>query len=268
MSASNLRGGLFAAQLKYWRRKRGLSQLDLSLAADVSARHISFMETGRAGPSEEMVLRLANVLAVPPRDRDALLEAAGYEPLHVEPGEVSVEIRRALEQTMAKLEPYPVVIMDQRYTILDTNRAAATLFGALFGGAGAEPMNLMQALFSALGRTLLPDWERTARAMLSRIHQSFLLRGDPALGQLLVELRDSGELPPDWYEPDFGVGPDLVHMLRLKLPDASLTFTLMFTGFSGSRNASVDELMIETFLPADAATERFCTERLSVRAIG
>lgn len=132
MSTGNSRGGLFAAQLKYWRRKRGLSQLDLSLAADVSARHISFLETGRARPSEAMVVRLANVLAVPPRERNALLEAAGFEPRATEPDEIPGEIRRALEHMLAKLEPYPVVIMDQCYTVLELNRAARALFGALF----------------------------------------------------------------------------------------------------------------------------------------
>ena len=111
MAQSNAprRGGLFAAQLRFWRRKRGLSQLDFSIAADVSARHISFLETGRARPSEAMVLRLAQVLGLPLRDRNTMLVAAGFDAAYPEPEGIPPAIMGAIQQTLCLAVVSPII---------------------------------------------------------------------------------------------------------------------------------------------------------------
>lgn len=122
--------GLCPALLKFWRGRRGLSQLDLALAAEVSARHVSFLETGRAQPSREMVLRLGAALAVPLRDQDAMLRAAGFQPVFEERGleaGLPPAIAQAIERMMAQQEPYPLVVMNRGYEVLRANAATFRL---------------------------------------------------------------------------------------------------------------------------------------------
>src|SRR5215467_909511 len=117
---------LFPALLKHWRGRRGLSQLDLALAADVSARHVSFLETGRAQPSRDMVLRLGATLGIPLRDQNALLVAAGMPEAFPEPSfddGLPEPIRLAVERMAEKQEPYPLVVMNRVYDVLLVNRA-------------------------------------------------------------------------------------------------------------------------------------------------
>src|SRR5262245_46082026 len=153
---------LFAALLKYWRGRRGLSQLDLSLAAGVSARHLSFLETGRARPSEEMVLLLASALAVPLRDQNRLLVAAGFSPRFAEGEGVPQFVERALERMMDQHEPYPLAVLSGGYDVVRSNRGAEALFRRLLDGrATPAVLNPFDLVFDpAQLRPFVMRWER------------------------------------------------------------------------------------------------------------
>ena len=126
------RAGLFPALLKHWRRQRGLSQLDLALNADVSARHVSFLETGRSLPSPEMVLRLATTLGVPLRQVNAMLRSAGHEPVYDESDDaLPPAVTDALRLLKAHHEPYPLVVVDRAYRVRDLNDGAARLLSTV-----------------------------------------------------------------------------------------------------------------------------------------
>src|SRR5688572_8657494 len=131
---------LFPALLKYWRHRRGLSQLDLALAAEVSARHVSFLETGRAQPSREMVLRLSTTLRISLREQNAMLHAAGFGPAFAEPEpqlELESPVRHAIERMLSQHEPYPMIVMNRRYDVLQANGAANRLFTRLVADPAA-----------------------------------------------------------------------------------------------------------------------------------
>src|SRR5215468_3117566 len=142
---------LFPALLKHWRGKGGLSQLDLALAADVSARHVSFLETGRAQPSREMILRLAAALDVPLRDQNAMLQAVGLPEAWSSATDAAMTppIERAILRMLEKHEPYPMVVVNRRYDLLRANNGATRLLGGFVMDPAAltQPLNVCRALF-------------------------------------------------------------------------------------------------------------------------
>jgi transcriptional regulator with XRE-family HTH domain len=261
--------GLFPALIKHWRSRRGLSQLDLALAADVSPRHVSFLETGRAHPSREMILRLATALGVPLRDQNALLTAANFPPAFEEPGlaeGLPPALRLALDRMMAQQEPYPLAVMNRRYDILETNRAGALLLGRFVAepAAAAPPMNVFRALFDRrLARPFVADWERVARLMLARLHREVLERpGDGELAALLRGLFEYPGVPEGWQEPDLSLPSEPCLCIRLERDDLALAFVTTVTVFSAPQNVTLDELRIESYFPLDDTTRRAC-ERLA-----
>jgi transcriptional regulator with XRE-family HTH domain len=178
---------LFPALLRHWRTLRGLSQLDLALAADVSARHVSFLETGRAQPSREMALRLATTLSVPLREQNDLLRAAGFPDAFAEPGlegGLPPGVAQAIDRMLAKQEPFPLTVLDRHYNVLRTNEGAARLLARFIADPSAlgAPPNAFAALFDPrLGRPFVVDWERVAHALVSRLHLETLARPADAL---------------------------------------------------------------------------------------
>ncbi|MFK8004156.1 MAG: helix-turn-helix domain-containing protein [Polyangiales bacterium] len=263
MGNTALRSGLFPAQLKYWRNQRGLSQLDFSLVAEVSARHISFLETGRASPSRDMVLRLGAALAVPLRDQNRLLRAAGFDAhFDEETPSVPAIVRDVLTRMMKQHEPYPMVVVDRCYNLVEMNQGASALITRFVSdpGAATPPLNLLHMLFDPrLSRPFVQDWETLAGFLLSRVHQELLLRGDDAeLRSLLGELLSFEDVPEDWRQPDFATGGDPVFMTRLKRDEYALAFASTLTHFSGPQAVMLEELRIESFFPLDDETEAFC----------
>src|SRR5262245_11362079 len=168
---------LFPALLRHWRTRRGLSQLDLALAADVSPRHVSFLETGRAQPSREMVLRLGATLDVPLRDQNSMLRAAGFSDHFAEPrleDGLPRGVRQAIERMLAQHEPFPMVLFDRHYQLLRSNQGATCVLGRLIAdpSAMAASPNVFAMLFDPrLVRPFVVDWERVARLMISRLHR-------------------------------------------------------------------------------------------------
>jgi transcriptional regulator with XRE-family HTH domain len=256
---------LFPALLRHWRTRRGLSQLDLALAADVSPRHVSFLETGRAQPSREMVLRLGATLAVPLRDQNAMLRAAGLPDEFPEPGLAAglpPEIAQAIERMLTQHEPYPMTVLDRRYQVLRANHGALALLGRFIAKPEAlpQPPNLMQLLFDPrLARPFVVEWERVARAMTARLHRETLARaGDAELAALLRSLFEYPDVPELWRQPDFAAPSEPTLSFRLARDDLQLGFLTTLTVFNAPQNVTLEELAIESWFPLDDATAKAC----------
>lgn len=256
---------LISALLKYWRRERGMSQLDLSLAADVSSRHVSFMETGRAKPSREMVLLLASVLNVPMREQNTMLQAAGFEPEFMEPAfedGLPSEIEFVVEQMMKNHEPFPLVIMNRRYDVLRTNDAAMRILTPLVvdPAALAPPLNAFRLVFDPkLIRPYIEDWDRVARTFLSRLHRESLASPqDEALGELVNAMLEYPDVPDDWRSPDLSTPMSATLEVWVKKGDMRLGFLTTLTIFSAPLNVTLEELRIESYYPLDEHTAEVC----------
>lgn len=260
---------LFSALLKHWRSRRGLSQLDLALAADVSARHISFLETGRAQPSRDMVLRLGATLEVPLREQNAMLQAAGFDDEFEDApsdGPLPTPIAQALDRMLAQQEPYPLLVMNHRYDVLRSNRGAQAVLAQML----AEPKflapsaNLFHILFDPrLARRYVVEWGRVGQAMLSRLHRESLTRPDnAALGDLVRALFEYPDVPESWRQPDFSTPTEPILTLRLRRDPIELGFLTTMTVFNAPQNVALEEIKIESFFPLDEATARTC-ERLA-----
>jgi transcriptional regulator with XRE-family HTH domain len=244
-----------------------MSQLDLALAADVSSRHVSFLETGRAQPSREMVLRLSGPLAVPLRGQNELLHAAGFPAAFTEPplGGLAPAIDRALTRMLERHEPYPMVILDRRYELLRANGGALRLLQRFVAdpSALAERPNLLLALFDPrLARPFVADWERTARALVTRLHRESLARPeDGRLSELLREVFRFPDVPESFRQPDFTLPSEPMLPLRLGRDGLQVAFLTTLTVFDAPQNVTLDEVRIESYFPLDEATEAAC-ERL------
>jgi len=264
------KGGLFPALLKYWRGIRGLSQLDLALSADVSARHVSFLETGRSAPSRPMVLRLAAALHVPLRQQNEMLLAADFEPQFDEPDPttgLSGPVAHALERMMAQHEPFPLAVMNKRYDVLRTNRGGQRLLTRFVAEPAAliPPINACRILLDPRGaKPFVKDWERAAKMMIARLHREALTQPqDDGLRELVDELTRLPGVPDDWREPDFSLPNEPVFTLHLARDGLELAFLTTLTVFSAPQNVTLEELQIESYYPLDDATEQACRETAS-----
>src|SRR5688572_5615378 len=199
----------FGRLLQQWRRVRGKSQLDLAVEADVSPRHVSFVETGRSQPSREMVLLLATALGVPLRERNALLLAAGYAPVYRETSLDAPELepaRRALELILEHQEPHPAVVMNRHWDIVTSNRAAQALFGFLLDGGG-PPMpvpNVVRLMFHPDGlRPHVANWDAVASHLIQRVHRESVGGvADARTLALLDEVLAYPGVPASWRRLD------------------------------------------------------------------
>jgi transcriptional regulator with XRE-family HTH domain len=263
------KAALTPALLRFWRTRRGMSQLDLALTAGVSSRHVSFLETGRAQPSREMLLKLSAALRVPLRDRNALLRAAGFDEEFAEPdlqSGLTPAVQHALERMLAQQEPYPMGVMNRHYDVVRYNRAAAQILARFIAepaALGGAP-NAMRMLFDPRqARPFICDWELTARTFLLRLQLEVIEHpGDSGLSDLLDELLDYPGVPESWRQPDFSVSIESTLPLRLRRPDLEVGFITTLTAFSAPGNITLEELRIESYFPIDQATERAC-QRLS-----
>ena len=256
---------LTPALLRYWRQHRGLSQLDLALSADVSSRHVSFLETGRAQPSRDMLLRLSAALRIPLRDRNAMLNAAGFEDEYPEPdleSELTPAVKNALERMLSQHEPFPMVITDRYYTLRRANHAALRLLGQFVADPSAlsGPPNPFRMMFDPqLARPFMLDWAQTARVSLSRLQLEALEHpGDEGMTELIRELLAYPDVPESWKHPDFSQPIDALLPFRMKRGDLQVGFITTITKFSAPGNVTLDELKIESYFPLDRETEEVC----------
>ncbi|MFE9560753.1 helix-turn-helix domain-containing protein [Streptomyces sp. NPDC006487] len=258
------------ALLRTWRERRGLSQLELAGRADSSSRHISFVETGRSRPSEEMVLRLADHLDVPVRDRNALLVAAGYAPryAHTPLGDPSMEVlREGLERLLTGYEPYPALVVDATYEVVAANRGILMLMEGLPEHLLAGPLNAMRLTLHPEGLAPrirnLREWRGHLLAQMER--QIALARSAPL--RALYEEVAAYPLPAtaegaDGADWPYGDGPVeavayLALPLRIEHDGHLLSFVSSISTFNTPMDVTVAELAIETLLPADPATVKY-----------
>ncbi len=269
----HLQAGLFPALLKHWRRQRGLSQLDLALAADVSARHISFLETGRSNPSPEMVLLMGATLSVPLRQVNAMLVAAGHEPAYPEDQGLPERVAEAVSMLKAHHEPYPLIVVDRLYRIRDLNGGAWRLLTKLLGFDGGNhppdpatiaelDLNLALLTFDPNGASrLILNFDEVGRQLLWRIQREVLADPqDGELSELLDQLLAMPTIEPDWRQVDLTANSDPALVVHLQGPGVELRFLTTVTGFQAPQNVIVDQLRIETWLPYDEATMAACRE--------
>ena len=246
--------------LKHWREQRHLSQLTLSIDVGVSARHLSFVETGRSKPSRDMVLRLAEHLDVPLRDRNQLLLAGGFSPVFQESALDTPRmssVRSAIRQLLTAHEPFPAVVIDRHWYMVDAN-AGLTLMTSLVAPHLLEPpVNVLRASLHPEGLAPhivnLGEWRSH---LLTRLRRQATLTGDPFQNELLEELRGySGE----HSEPEVELpgAADVVTPLRIRTPTGTLSFFGTIATFGTPADITVAELAIESFFPADAQTSEF-----------
>ncbi|XVQ15227.1 helix-turn-helix domain-containing protein [Spirillospora sp. CA-255316] len=253
-------------QLRAWRQRRRLSQLELASEADVSTRHLSFVETGRSAPSREMVLRLAEHLDVPLRDRNLLLVSAGYAPVYAETpiAEPRMDsVRAALRQVLQGHEPYPAVVVDRFWNLIDANAAAAFFMEGAPPELLEPPLNVLRLSMhpEGMARNIVNLGEWRAH-MIERVRRHVALTADPSLAQLYRELRDypGAEEPAAVPAPVTG-GDGVVVPLRIRTGDGELSFFSTVATFGTPIDITVAELAIESFYPADEATTAFLRER-------
>lgn len=256
--------GTFGRLLKQWRERRRLSQLALAVDAEVSSRHLSFIETGRAQPSRDMVLLLSRVLEVPPRGRNDLLTAAGYAPVYRETGLEAPEmadVRRALDFMMRQQEPYPGLVIDGHWNILMTNGGARRLMSLFLdadavAAVGGRP-NAMRLFYHPRGmRPHIVNWEATAAGLIQWLHRD-LARGigDAETSRLLAELLSYPDVPQKWRTLDLDAAPVPFLGVELRRGNTRLTFFSTLTTLGVPYDITLHELRVECFFPADRASE-------------
>ncbi|MPY57256.1 helix-turn-helix domain-containing protein [Streptomyces spongiae] len=251
--------------LRAWRQRRGVSQLDLALRAGSSARHISFVETGRSRPSEEMVLRLAEHLDVPVRERNALLLAAGYAPHYPETplDDPSMDaLRQGMERLIQGYEPYPALIVDATYDVLAANRGIALLLEGVPASLLAPPLNAMRLTLHPEG---LAPRIRNLRAwrghLIEQMTRQIALHRSDALRELYEEV--TAYPVPEPGEPAETDVPPAYFALPLCVEHDGhvLNFVSSISTFNTPMDVTVAELAIETLLPADPATAKYLQSR-------
>ena len=243
----------FGAVLKEWRGQRRMSQLDLGLSSNVSARHISFLETGRAKPSRSMVLQLCETLEMPRNARNSLLNAAGYAPAYrsrdLDAADMD-HVRAAVEWTLERHNPYPAMALDRHWTIVKANQAA----GFLLAGAGVtEGDSLLAALTdSERFAAVIENWREVAQHMVVRLRtESAHLGGDPVLDQAANALMLAlGATPhPAPAQPLPAIIP-----ARYRAGDRTFSFFSTLAQFGTAEDIALAELKIEMMFPADEET--------------
>ena len=240
--------------LREWRQRRRMSQLDLACDAEISARHLSFMETGRARPSREMVLRLAEHLGMPLRARNLLLHAAGYAPVFPERRLDDPALGaawQAIDQVLTGHEPYPALAVDRHWMLVAANAAVGRLIAGADPSLLRPPVNVLRLSLHPAGLAPrirnLPEWRAH---LLARLRAQIDASGDPALAALLAELAayPAGRAGPARVEPA------MVVPLRLAHDGGELSLFSTTTVFGTPVDVTLSELALETFFPADEPT--------------
>jgi transcriptional regulator with XRE-family HTH domain len=258
-SASRRHTQTFGTLLKHWRQARRMSQLTLALEAEISARHLSFVETGRAQPSRNMVLLLSQALEVPLRGRNELLTAAGYAPIYRETALDAPEmaqVRRALDLMLRQQEPCPALVLDRHWNILMSNEAIGRVMGLFLAPPAAGPPNAIRLTCHPQGlRPFIVNWEATAAALIQWLHRDLLRTGDAETRRLLDELLSYPDVPHQWrtLDPEASMAPFLA--IELRKGEVRFSFFTILASLGTPYDITLDELRIEYFLAADEATE-------------
>jgi len=252
--------------LRRWRQGRGISQLNLALDAGLSARHLSFIETGRARPSRDMVLRLGEALDLPLRERNELLIGAGFAavfPASSLHGVPLAQARKALTFMLTQQEPYPALVVNCAWDMLMANEAAQRLL-ALMGlvlpkTATGEPPNLLRALLhpDRLRRHVV-NWETVALSMIASMRRELIAYPDAAIARLLAEVMEYPGIPREWPAEDGNAAIPPLLPLTLEKDGVRLSWFTIITTFGAPQDITLQDLRVECFFPADDATDAAC----------
>jgi transcriptional regulator with XRE-family HTH domain len=245
----------FDALLRRWRRHRKLSQMALALQAEVSARHLSWLESGKAQPSRAMVLRLAQRLDLPLRERNGMLVAAGFAPLYSqrEPTDLGAA-QQALQRLLDAHEPWPALVVDRHWNLVAHNRSVPRLMQLADPSLLTEtPLNVLRVSLHPQGLSrLVANLPRWRAHVFQRLQRQIAATGDPVLVRLLAELQ---AMPGGSEE---AAADELVASLCLTTPLGPVHFITTLTVFGAPHDVTLSELAMETLLPADSASaERF-----------
>ena len=251
----------FGDLLKRWRSARRMSQLTLAGEAEISARHLSFLETGRAQPSRDMIQLLANVLDISFADQNNLLLAAGFAPKYANREIDAPELqqaRHALEFILKQQEPYPAIVIDETWNIRMRNAASERifrLFRELSDLPGDRARNAMHILCHPNGvRRFMTNWEEFVGPLIQSIHHEAIVSNSADVLQLRDELLSYPGMPAHWKTANTTTAPPLLTM-RLKRDDLELAFFTTLTTFANPHEVTLQQLRVECLFPADKATE-------------
>jgi transcriptional regulator with XRE-family HTH domain len=249
--------------LREWRAARRLSQLDLALEADISPRHLSCVETGKAQPSRDMVARLADALEMPLRERNALLMAAGYAPKYPETALGTPElaqIRRAIEFIITHQEPYPAFVLNRHWDVLMANHAAARVNGFVMHGRASAHTNMIRQIFDPNDlRPAVANWEEIAGGLIHHLHGEVAAApSDTKARALLDEALAYPGVPARWRMRDLDTAPQPLLTTVLRRDEHELRFFSTITTFGTPRDVTLEELRIECCFPVDDATAELC----------
>lgn len=253
----------FGAQLRAWRFARHLSQEELAARAEVSARHLSFVENGRSQPSRELVMALAAALDVPLRERNTLLAAAGFAPAFRASALDSVELahlRRAIDHVLDQQEPYGAVVVDGGWDLVRLNRGAAALFARFpvttAAGAAAARNLVLAVVHPEALRPYIVNWTDVAGLLVARLQREVAARpGADGLARLLARVLAQPGVPAEWraFTPGRSTAPFVP--LHLRAPGLELRLFTMMTSIGTPLDVTAEELHIETYFPADDASD-------------
>ena len=253
----------FGSGLRWWRERLGFSQLDLAAAAETTQRHLSFLESGRAGPSREMILRLAGVLDLPLRQQNALLLAAGFAPAWRESDLSAPElghVNSALDYMLTQQEPFPAFVVDRRWTLLRANTGAARLTEFLVGSPPvnarpADPVNLAVALVSPEGlRPFIVNWEEVALYFLRGVQADAVADGTRETADLLTQLLAFPGLPALSRVLPQGEPRAPVLVIHFEKGETSLRLFTTIATLGTPQDVTLQEIRVECFFPMDDVT--------------
>lgn len=250
-------GATVGTLLREWRQRRRMSQLDLAGEAEVSTRHLSFVESGRSLPSREMLMRLAEQLDVPLRERNTLLIAAGYAPLYRERALADPQLaaaRRAVDLVLKGHEPYPALAIDRHWTMVAANAALAPLVESADPALLAPPVNVLRLSMHPRGLAgMIDNWHEWRAHLLARLRRQVEVSGDATLVALLAEL-ETYPAPAHAGQALHGETDPVVVPLRMRTPHGVLSFFSTTTVFGTPVDITLSELAIEALFPADDTT--------------
>ncbi len=251
-------------QLRQWRERRRYSQLELAGLAEISTRHLSFVETGRSAPSRDMVLTITDHLEVPLRERNRLLLAAGYAPVYAESAFDAPQlasVRSALRQVLDGHEPYPAIVFDRAWNLVEANSALSLFTGLMAPHLLAPPINVLRAGLhpDGLARHIVNLGEWRAH-LLTRLGRQIEITADPGLAALHRELSAYPCAEPEPAVELPGPGEILVP-LRIRAGERELRFFSIIATFGTPMDVTLAELAIESFYPADPATVELLRDR-------
>ena len=260
LNSHQISTGHFSTLLKHWRNVRRLTQIELAGDANISARHLCFLETGRAQPSREMVQLLGSALDLPLEERNALHVAAGFVPPYGDRGLAAdnlQHVRRAFDFILRQQEPYPAIVIDGHWDVRIRNEASARLFATFrmaFEMDSGLADNAMHVVFHPKGlRQFIVNWDEFAGQMIQILHRE-VAQGSRVAAQLLDEIMTYPGLPAEWRFPRDPAGSSPVMTMQLRKGDLGLAFFSTFTTLAMPTDAALQKLKIECFFPANGAT--------------